>query len=248
MKKCHPYILIALLLSFCLNQQTGAQSRERRRGKIEEEGQKKEKEAVDQAMARVASGAVLHYVVENGDTIYVDNIRPSIKWGSARKEKRDWKKYTKLVYNFSQAYPYAMVAKHLVHEADSTFAAERMKRRKREKYVNDLQDQLFEDFEETVRNHITVSQGQLIIKLIDREAGKNSYDLIKEYKSGLAAGFWQGIAKIFDSDLKTGYDPLGADYDTEQLVILWQRGEFPAYYYSIFGQYPNIPEVPLKYK
>lgn len=238
-------IFMALLLLCTL---AGAQNKKSRKQQAEEEGTKKEKAAVDKAMARLESGEVLKYVVENGDTLFVDSIRPVIKWGNSRKAKKDWKKYTKLVYNFSQAYPYAIVAKHLVMQADSTFAAEKMKRRKKEKYINELQNQLLSDFEETVRNHLTISQGQMIIKLIDREAGKNAFELIKNYKSGVAAGFWQGIARLFDSDLKAGYDPEGADFDLEQLVLLWQRGEFPEFYFSVFGEYPNSPEIPSKYR
>lgn len=238
-------ILLALVL---LSTPTWAQDRKSRRQQLEEDGQKKEKVAVNKAMRRLESGEMLQYIVEDGDTLYVDSIRPVIKWGNSRKAKKDWKKYTRMVYNFSQAYPYAIVAKHLVQQADSTFAAEKMKRRKKEKYVNELQNQLLTDFEETVRNHLTISQGQMIIKLVDREAGKNAFDLIKSYKSGVAAGFWQGVAKLFDSDLKTGYDPEGADHDLEQLVLLWQRGEFPEFYYSVFGEYPNSPEIPSKYR
>lgn len=238
-------ILLALVL---LSTPTWAQDRKSRRQQLEEDGQNKEKVAVDKAMRRLESGEMLQYIVEDGDTLYVDSIRPVIKWGNSRKAKKDWKKYTRMVYNFSQAYPYAIVAKHLVQQADSTFAAEKMKRRKKEKYVNELQNQLLTDFEETVRNHLTISQGQMIIKLVDREAGKNAFDLIKSYKSGVAAGFWQGVAKLFDSDLKTGYDPEGADHDLEQLVLLWQRGEFPEFYYSVFGEYPNSPEIPSKYR
>ena len=186
--------------------------------------------------------SVLHYRVENGDTVFVENLKPAWKWASGRKSKRDWKKYTRLVYNFSKTYPYALFARDLVARTDSTFLADNMGRRKKEKYVNNLQKSLFAAYEDPVRN-MTITQGQLLMKLIDREVGKNSYNIIKDYKSGIAAGFWQGIAKMFGSDLKRPYDPAGEDRDVEDLVRKWQRGEFPDYYFSIFGQYPKTPVV-----
>ena len=60
----------------------------------------------------------------------------------------------------------------------------------------------------------------------------------------MAAGFWQGIAKFFGGDLKKRYDPEGEDAMTEELVRKWQKGEFPEFYRSIFGQYPKIPVIP----
>lgn len=194
-----------------------------------------------------AKPVYLHYIVEGGDTLFVENIQPAWIWGKGKRTSRDWRKYYRLVNNFSKAYPYALVAKKLVAETDSTFVADKMRRRKKEKYVNSLQKELFGAFEEPLK-HLTISQGQLIMKLIDREIGVSSYKIIKTYKSGMAAGFWQGVAKMFGTDMKRPYDPKGEDKDVEELVQIWNRGEFPAYYYSLFGKYPNIPEIPSKYR
>ena len=192
------------------------------------------------AQERPAEPQFLHYIVENGDTVFVETLRPVWKWAAGKHAKRDWKRYTRLVYNFSKVYPYAILARDLVTETDSVFIAEDFGRRKKEKYVNVLQKKLFSAYEKPLKN-MTVTQGQLMMKLIDREVGKSSYLIIKDYKSGIAAGFWQGIAKMFGSDLKAPYDPSGADRDTEDLVRKWERGEFPFYYYSIFGEFPKTP-------
>ena len=87
---------------------------------------------------------------------------------------------------------------------------------------------------------MTIYDGALMMKLIDRETGMSSYDIIKEYKNGVAAGFWQGIAKLFENDLKSTYDPTGADSDTELLVQAWKAGEFPALYWSVFWEEPPV--------
>lgn len=186
---------------------------------------------------------VLPYFIEGNDTIYYDNIIASKVYSRLPRQKgKDWRKYYRLVHNFSKSYPYALVARKLVAAADSTIAADRLKGAKKEKYVSAVQKELFDVFEGQMRK-LTVSQGALIMKLVDREVGKSSYDVIKGYKSGIAAGFWQGIAKIFGSDLKKPYDPEGEDRQVEELVKVWEAGDFPALYWSLFWTDP--PEIPI---
>ena len=190
---------------------------------------------------------ILRYVVVDGDTLYVDNIRPAKVYSKLPRQKgKDWRKYYRLVHNFSKAYPYALVARKLVQRADSTIAADKLKRVKRDKYINTIQKELFEVFESQMRN-MTVSQGALLMKLIDREVGKSSYNIIKDYKNGMAAGFWQGIAKIFGTDLKKPYDPEGEDALTEELVKIWEAGDFQAFYFAIFWKDPPVLPIPEKY-
>ena len=190
---------------------------------------------------------VLKYIVEGKDTIYIDHINPSKVYSRLPKQKgREWIKYYRLVHNFSKAYPYALVARKLVQEADSTIAADKLKRVKREQYIAKVQKELFDVFESQMRS-MTVSQGALLMKLIDREVGKSSYDIIKDYKNGMAAKFWQGIAKMFGSDLKKPYDPEGEDALTEELVHIWDAGDFQAFYFAIFWKDPPELPIPEKY-
>ena len=189
----------------------------------------------------------LPFFVEGEDTVYYDTLEASKIYSRLPKQKgREWRKYYRLVHNFSKAYPYALVARKLVHEADSTIAADKLKGAKRDKYVNQVQEELFDVFEGQMRK-LTVSQGALIMKLVDREVGKSSYNIIKGYKSGIAAGFWQGIAKIFGSDLKKPYDPEGEDALTEELVMMWESGDFDIFYFSLFWQDPPKMPLPEKY-
>lgn len=191
---------------------------------------------------------MMEYIIEGKDTIYIDNIRASKVYSRVPRMKgREWRKYYRLVHNFSKTYPYAIVARKLVAEADSTIAADKLKRVKRDRYINQVQKELFSVFESQMRS-LTVSQGALLMKLIDREVGKSSYNIIKDYKNGMAAGFWQGIAKIFGSDLKKPYDPEGEDKATEELVELWESGDFPAFYWSLFWKDPPEMPIPEKYR
>lgn len=197
---------------------------------------------------RKAAPVYMYYMVQDGDTVYLDTIQPAwIFPKGSRVNRAEWRKYCRLVYNFNKVYPYALLGKKLSEEVDLTIEMENMKRRKRDKYINDVQWQLLHDFEDAVR-HMTISQGQLLVRLVDREMGKTPYAIVKDYKSKAAAGFWQGVARLFDQDLKTRYDPEGVDRQTEQLVQLWQRGEFDTFYFSLFFEWPKKTEIPSQYQ
>lgn len=190
----------------------------------------------------------MRYIASGSDTIYIAELPAARVYEKLPKQKgREWRKYYRLVYNFSKTYPYALVAKKLVAQADSTILHDNLKRGKKENYINAVQDELFSVFEKPLRN-LTITQGAMLMKLIDREVGKSSYLIIKDYKSGMAAGFWQGIAKLFGSDLKKPYDPKGEDAPLEELVEKWESGEFEGLYYSLFWEYPSMPEIPSKYR
>lgn len=201
------------------------------------------------AFGQTQKGGFMSYIVdENNDTIFVDELPASRVFQKMPKQKgKDWRKYYRLVHNFSKTYPYAIVAKKLIIEADSTILANDFTRGQRERYINSVQDELFTAFEKPLRG-MTVTQGALLMKLIDREVGLSSYAIIRNYKSRIAAGFWQGVAKLFGSDMKKNYDPEGEDKLTEELVMLWESGDFPEFYYSLFWKYPPEIEIPSKYK
>jgi hypothetical protein len=235
-----PAALLALLL--CLNAAEAAPQRQRRN---------RERQAQETVTARPAPkrSGYMGWKLENGDTVYVDRLQPAWIFASGNRGKEKLRRYYRLVHNFNKVYPYALVSRKLIREVDSSIAAGHLSRRQKEKYINGIQKSLMRNFMGAAR-HMTISQGQLLMKLIDRETGKSSYDIIRNYKSGTAAGFWQGIAKMFGTDMKRNYDPAGADRMTEELVRSWESGSFPALYFSIFGESPpktKIPDSYLKY-
>ncbi len=200
------------------------------------------------AQERVEGRPYMHYMIEDGDTVYVDVITPAWIFPKGSKiDRTEWRKYCKLVYNFNKVYPYALLGKRLLLEVDTTIDEQNLKRGKKDRYINKMQWQLLRDFESDIR-HMTISQGQLLVRLVDRELGRTSYDIVKVYKSGAAAGFWQGIAKLFGQNLKNHYDPDGVDKQTEELVRKWERGEFDDLYFSIFWEMPKKTELPSKYR
>lgn len=192
---------------------------------------------------RNPKSAYMGYRVEKGDTVYYDSIDPCWVFPRGYKAKKgDLKKYYRLVYNFNKVYPYALLARDMTKQVDDHIAQNELRRMKKEAYISQMQKELFNAYEKPLKN-MSISQGRLLIKLIDREIGRSSYKIIKDYKSGITAGFWQGIAKLFGNDLKSRYDPDGEDKVTEYLVEKWQRGEFDTLYYSIFWEMPKHPDI-----
>ena len=246
----HTIYILAAATVLALVSTSSAYAQKKERISLEEwkSGMMAQKEAsVDEGRDK-DSGKYLQYIVEDGDTVYVDNIPAARVYQRLPRQKgREWRQYYRLVYNFSKVYPYALVARHLVEEVDSTIIADNLKRGKRDRYISLKQKELFDVFEQPMRN-LTVSQGALLMRLIDREVGKSSFNIIKDYKNGMAAGFWQGIAKLFGTDLKKPYDPYGEDSPTEELVRKWESGEFEGLYFSLFWKYPPAVEIPLKYR
>ena len=213
---------------------------------MEQERERQEAEARARAYSGMNHQGYMRYMVdEQGDTVFVSQIEPVWCFGYTKGRRKEWRKYYKLVYNFAKVYPYALASGHVQATVDSTIAADKMGALKRDRYISEVQSELFKEFEKPMRN-MTITQGTVLLKLIDRETGNSSYTIIKTYKNGIAAGFWQGIAKLFDNDLKAQYDPEGEDKDLEELVQHWHDGTFREIYYSIFFEEPpvvNVPEI-----
>ena len=89
-------------------------------------------------------GEYLHYIIEGKDTIYIDEIRASKVYSRLPKQKgKEWRKYYRLVHNFSKAYPYALAARNIIRKADKDIEDNNLKRLKRDRYINTVQYELF---------------------------------------------------------------------------------------------------------
>lgn len=115
-----------------------------------------------------------------------------------------------------KVYPYALRIEHLVNQIENDLSSIDGNR-KQKKYKSELEDKLREQFEDDVRN-LTRIQGQMLCKLIYRQTGYSVHDLLKKYKGGFSAGWWNLLGKFYDQNLKLTYDPLGVDKDIEAYV------------------------------
>ena len=174
---------------------------------------------------RVVRGEPMYFERdENGDTVFMETLDPVWIFPKGRRMKDgDWRRYYKLV----------------MAQVDSTLAADVSKRSERNRYINDVEKELFRLFEKDIRN-MTITQGLVLMRLVDRECGMSAYDIVKTYENGLAANFWQLVARLFSQNLKTRYDPSkGEDAKIEELCKIWDSGQWNSFYYSIFMEPPR---------
>ncbi|MFO7932784.1 MAG: DUF4294 domain-containing protein [Bacteroidales bacterium] len=156
-------------------------------------------------------------VIRGVDTIPMITL-PEIRVYNARDYEYLFlkRRYRRLIHHVKKAYPYAKIAGSSLKELDrhlATLSGEK----ERKAYVEQAEKQIMEEFESQVKK-LTITQGIILVKLIDRETGRTSYEVIKDLKGGLTAFFWQGIARIFGNNLKATYDPDGQDRVIEDIV------------------------------
>lgn len=161
--------------------------------------------------------------VKDGDTIAVVNLRevfvyPPVKF----KNKKERAKYDKLVRDVKRTLPYAkMVYETLIetYEYIETLPDDKA----RNAHLKRMEKELFAQYKPELKK-LSLSQGKLLIKLIDRECNQSSYNLLKAYLGSFQAGFWNLFAKMLGASLKTEYDPQGKDTLTERVVVLVENG------------------------
>ncbi|MBN2213365.1 MAG: DUF4294 domain-containing protein [Bacteroidales bacterium] len=166
---------------------------------------------------------VLYGLILDGDTLLLSSI-DEVYIFPARRFSSNWeyRRYRRLIRNVKKAYPYAVLAKKKFDEITLHFETLNGEKAKR-KYIKQVEKELMDEFEDELKQ-LTITQGRILIKLIDREIGDTSYDLLKELKGSFTAFFWQTIARIFGSNLKSEFDPVGEDRLINEIVIMIERG------------------------
>ena len=104
-----------------------------------------------------------------------------------------------------KVWPYAKEAAEQLYAMEKELEGEDRKR-KRKKYAKSIEKYLEENFKEELKK-FTRSEGRVLVKLTNRETERTTHELIKEYRGGFNAFFWQSMAKIYDNDLKSVYQP-----------------------------------------
>lgn len=170
-------------------------------------------------------GILTRNIYFEGETIPYIALAPIACYGNRIfKNRREAVKWDRLKYNVKKVYPYAILAAAKLKEYDrvlSTIPNENDRKR----YMKVAEDQLKAQFGAELKN-LTITQGRILLKLVDRETGKTTYTIVKEMRGSFSAFMWQSLSLLFNSSLKDEYDPKGEDKAIEQAITLIEGGDF----------------------
>ncbi|MCB9184138.1 MAG: DUF4294 domain-containing protein [Flavobacteriales bacterium] len=178
-----------------------------------------------QARGQVALDGTVHKaIVIDGDTLPVIDLWPSevvSRWTA--RDRRQAERFDRLTRRVVKVYPFARITSELLREYEHDLAAID-RNGDQDLYVKLAEAELRAEFEAEVRD-MTTSEGRVLTKLIDRETGKTSYELVRQLRGSFTAFIWQGMARVFGQDLKSTYDAAGDDQLMELVVQRIERGE-----------------------
>lgn len=139
-------------------------------------------------------------------------------------------------------YPYALTAAAMlkdIHEHEAQLDG----RRERKHYLKSIDKELDRTFKDPLKN-LTIDQGHVLIKLIDRQTGENCFDIIKEVKGRFSAIAWESVGILFKNNLTREYDPQGNDRDVERIVSELEASNL--YRYELLQQQAMMRQISKK--
>jgi hypothetical protein len=167
---------------------------------------------------------VVRAIILNGDTIPSISLREvEIVTLIIPRTRREQKQMTKLIYNVKKVYPYAKLAGIQLRRYDKMLS-EAKNDKERKQLMKQAEKEINEQYGGELKE-LTFSQGKILIKLIDRETGETSYNLVSDLRGNFTAFFYQAFARLWGYDLKIKYDPEGEDAQIEAIVKMIERGQ-----------------------
>lgn len=154
---------------------------------------------------------------EEGDTVPMVSLgMVNVKRKRVFKSKREKRKYLRLERHVRKVYPFAKLANEKLVSYEKTL--EGMSDKRRKKFMRIAEKEIRKEFSKDLKA-LTFTQGRILLKLIDRETGNVSYDLVKDLRGGFTAWLFQGVARMFDFNLKAEYDPENDDKLIEEILV-----------------------------
>jgi hypothetical protein len=159
----------------------------------------------------------------NGDTLpFVDMKNVVVFPEMDARSTKELMRYERLVYNVIRVYPYAKLAAVKLTEYKKKLESI-PNDKDRKKFMKQAEKELEAQFGEQIKD-LSFNQGKILIKLIYRQTGNSTFDIVRELRGSFNAFVWQTVARIFGYDLKTEYDPVGDDKAIERVVQMIDSG------------------------
>ena len=158
------------------------------------------------------------WTVEKGDSVPLVHILPIRKYA----RKLDMRRYQRLIRMVKKCYPLAKQARVEMEKMEQQLLTVKDPKQQ-QKLSKELQRRLIKQYTPVILK-MTFSEGKVLLKLIDRETEQTAFQIIKEFRGGFVAGFFQAMAKLFGNDLKLEYQPGTRDKTLEQIVTYYEMG------------------------
>lgn len=136
--------------------------------------------------------------------------------------ERERREYGLLVRRVKKVLPYAVQVRYIVLE--TYIVLDGLPESERKAHINRVKRELNDQYGRTIRK-MSKKEGQLLIKLIDRECNQTGYDIVRAFIGSFKAGIYQGLARLFGQNLKKRYDPEGDDKMLERVVRMVESGQ-----------------------
>lgn len=163
--------------------------------------------------------------VVNNDTVPIVHLNTVEVYASFPfATPKHYELWTRTKANVKKVYPYAILAAAKMKEYNLVLLNIPDKNLQKA-FLKQCEKDLKKDFEEELKA-LTISQGKILMKLIDRETGKTTYEIVKQFRGGFQATLWQGLACLFGHNMKVKYDSNVEDIMIERAIKLVETGQF----------------------
>jgi len=171
------------------------------------------------------SGNYVMGTIVGSDTIIQVRVKeiwvfPERKFTSKRQQQN----YSRYVARVKKVYPVAVEARMLLEKYEPQYYALNSQRERR-KLMKNLEQELLDKHKEELKKW-SITDGRILLKLINRETNRTAYSIIKDFRGDVSAMFWQGIARLFKNNLKDGYSPEEEDKLLEEIVRKIESGYY----------------------
>jgi hypothetical protein len=164
------------------------------------------------------------WYVSSQDTLAIATFAP-VQIEAVSKNRAKKRQYDRIHAKVIKVYPYARAAGDIMKMVDALCQAEPDEKRRKE-LLDRAEEELKEQFESDLRK-MTVSEGMILIKLIDRETENTSYELVQRLRGKFSAFMWQSVARLFGHNLKDEYEAAGEDLWIESIILQIEDGTIP---------------------